>query len=434
MNAWSTPNVIELPLRPEQVQWSAADFLKEFYGNEPRQLLWAEKGSMKGARTFAPDDDANLWRWVERQNATADIYFAINPLKHSLSKKAKKDDVREAAYLWIDLDPKKGEELETERAAMLRLLRSERPDGIPAASWIVDSGRGYWGFWRLSPAQPVDGPLGTLTHEVEARGRGIEAAFGERFADGCRNIDRIARLPGTINHKTKQRAAVVGGNPALSYELSVFPEWEGPKHEPGERPHAENPKIASAVEFIPNEDLSWEEWNNLGMAIWRATQGTGFEIFDSFSKRSTKYDAAATADRWDHYETSPPTRIGAGTIFELAKRHGWKPPKELNEELRHMLYLTGDKPAEYKSRDELFYAFIKKALKLGIDEDAIIEACLDEKYQGCSIFEHVQENGEDYIRQQILKVMNEPPPKGERQSFKLLVATSMRPGGRRNKY
>jgi putative DNA primase/helicase len=381
--------------------------VKEFYGNEPRQLIRIINNTDIEARTFAPDDDARLWRWVEQQNKTADIYFAPNPLKYPMSKKAAKDDVREAVYLWIDLDPVKDAELEAERAAMLKLLRSERPDGIPAASWIIDSGRGFWGFWRLSPAQPVDGPLGTLTHQIEARGRGIEAAFGERFADGCRNIDRIARLPGTINHKTKQRAAVVGGNPALSYELSDFPEWEGPKHEPGDRPHAENLKIASAVEFIPNEDLSWEEWNNLGMAIWRATQGTGFEIFDSFSKRSGKYDAAATAVRWDHYETSPPTRIGAGTIFELAKRHGWS---LLNAELRPLLYQTGE-----KGRSELFLAFINKALRLGADEDAIIEACLDEKYQGCSIFEHVRDNdGEDYIRQQILRAMNEMPPKGEK--------------------
>ena len=52
----------------------------------------------------------------------------------------------------------------------------------------------------------VNGPL---TEAVESYGKGIEQAFGDRFADGCRNIDRIARLPGTINTKTGQLARVL---------------------------------------------------------------------------------------------------------------------------------------------------------------------------------------------------------------------------------
>ena len=61
---------------------------------------------------------------------------------------------------------------------------------------------------RCAPVGPVDGN-GELTAAVESYGKGIEEAFGDHFADGCRNIDRIARLPGTVNSKTGGLARVL---------------------------------------------------------------------------------------------------------------------------------------------------------------------------------------------------------------------------------
>ena len=79
-------------------------------------------------------------------------------------------------------------------------------------------------------------------------------------------------------------------------------------------------RIAAAVEVIPNEEVPWEEWNNLGMAIWRATGGSGkgFAVFDDWSRKSNKYNAAKTAEKWKKFFTSSPKEIGAGTIFYLA--------------------------------------------------------------------------------------------------------------------
>lgn len=85
--------------------------------------------------------------------------------------------------------------------------------------------------------------------------------------------------------------------------------------------------IAAAVQNIPNADLDWERWNEIGMAIFRATDGDpdGFMLFDTWSQRSTKYDFDNCLARWEHWESSsPPTRIGAGTLFHLADKTGSK--------------------------------------------------------------------------------------------------------------
>ena len=63
------------------------------------------------------------------------------------------------------------------------------------------------------------------------------------------------------------------------------------------------------------------------MATWAATDGSeaGREAFAKWSAKSSKNDPVATEARWQHYRTSPPDRIGFGTLVYLARQHspGW---------------------------------------------------------------------------------------------------------------
>jgi hypothetical protein len=90
----------------------------------------------------------------------------------------------------------------------------------------------------------------------------------------------------------------------------------------GATPTAEAAEIAAALAVIPNPELDWEEWNRIGMAAWRATGGSqeGFQAFNDWSSKAGKYNAELTRKRWADYGGSPPTIIGAGTIFWLADK------------------------------------------------------------------------------------------------------------------
>jgi putative DNA primase/helicase len=94
---------------------------------------------------------------------------------------------------------------------------------------------------------------------------------------------------------------------------------------------------------------------------------------------------------------------------------------ELPQQLRIMLHLTGEQPAGYPSRSELFWAFINAALRASVDENRIVEECLSNSYAGCSICEHVLTNGgESYVRQQIENALNEPEPaNGDKRLIRL---------------
>ena len=90
--------------------------------------------------------------------------------------------------------------------------------------------------------------------------------------------------------------------------------------------------VAAALAVIPNDNLDWDTWNTTGMATWAATGGSevGRAAFATWSAKSPKNDPQATENRWQHYQTSPPTKIGHGTLVYLARKHspGWSYPAE----------------------------------------------------------------------------------------------------------
>jgi putative DNA primase/helicase len=86
---------------------------------------------------------------------------------------------------------------------------------------------------------------------------------------------------------------------------------------------ADQIEVAEALSHIPNNGpADWEEWNRIGMATWAAMGGseTGRDAFVTWSELNDAYDPIATNERWEHYATSPPTKIGAGTLFYLARQ------------------------------------------------------------------------------------------------------------------
>ena len=88
--------------------------------------------------------------------------------------------------------------------------------------------------------------------------------------------------------------------------------------------------VVAAMSVLPNADLEWEGWNRIGMALWAATDGSsaGLAAWHAFSEKSSKYNPSATTERWRHYSTNPPDRIGAGSIFHMAEQAcpGWRRP------------------------------------------------------------------------------------------------------------
>lgn len=146
-------------------------------------------------RTLWPSDEAAVVSWLEEFNGKRNIYFHVNPPIKDISKKAEREDIKSLDWLHVDIDPRAGEDIEEERKRALGLLTTRLPEGVPAPTCIVFSGGGYQGFWRLAEPIPINGDL-EIAEDLKRYNMQLEVLFG---ADNCHNIDRIMRLPGTIN-------------------------------------------------------------------------------------------------------------------------------------------------------------------------------------------------------------------------------------------
>src|SRR5262245_43633946 len=181
-----------------------------------------------------------------------------------------------------------------------------------------------------------------------------------------KSIVHPLRWPGSWHRKKEPRlATIVELNPDAEIDLEdalrVLP-WreDETEHRSGVEPQAAPERVAAAVAVIPNkyppdhpkfpnEPLKWGDWKNRGMAIWRATGGSGEgrAIFHTFSaKAKDKYDKANTDAAWNAIARSPPTSIGAGTIFHLANEvsPGFEWERELSEKIAAQLDAAGRSP------------------------------------------------------------------------------------------
>lgn len=166
----------------------ALAFLEQWRPGGPWVLTSIVPDGKTTTATFAADKADDLRAWVDERQAVENIYFSVNDATKSLTSKAKKIDIAFARALHVDLDPRVNEDIESERERAERLLRNFDPP----PTVIIDSGGGFQGFWLLDELEPLNGDPAP----VEGRNLAIEVALQ---ADACHNIDRIMRLPGTIN-------------------------------------------------------------------------------------------------------------------------------------------------------------------------------------------------------------------------------------------
>ena len=210
----------------------AIKFLQEFKSEGPwvPTVIAVDKNGIE-TRTFYPKNVDLLKEWLNRHNRKSNIYFQVNTPMNDLTKKAKREDIKSVDWLYVDIDPISGQPLEAERGRILALLTGNLPKGIPAPTVIIFSGGGFQAFWKLENSIPINGDL-ALAEDAKRYNQQLEKVFG---ADNCHNVDRIMRLPGTLNipdakkikkGRKEELARVVEFNPERIYGIESFEKYD----------------------------------------------------------------------------------------------------------------------------------------------------------------------------------------------------------------
>lgn len=184
----STAEIHELPVPNQQ---AAEQFLRATIGTDIHLVTIPPEGQpLPYGRCFY-DDAASAAEWAIRENRKGyNVYWTVNIVRKDCNKKPKKEDITGARFLHVDIDPPKDGRA-FNRTGVLQGLANMR---VPP-SFIIDSGNGLQAFWRLEE-------VGHNLPAVEDLDKRLSVMFA---GDNCHNIDRLMRLPGTVNYPDEKK-------------------------------------------------------------------------------------------------------------------------------------------------------------------------------------------------------------------------------------
>lgn len=177
-----------------------------------------------------------------QQYRNHDIYRVMGLTTSKTDDPPKKSTMLGALRVWVEIDPPdelSGQALKEWRIGTYLAANSWR---LPP-SFIIFSGRGVWLEWTLEEKAKASA--------VEAVNRALVRIFkGDPHSV---NINRIGRVPFTINQKTGEQANVVEGHEDRIYRIEDFP---------ADAPSSVDEVLVDAdVELKPDVHEVWEKYN-----------------------------------------------------------------------------------------------------------------------------------------------------------------------------
>ena len=100
-------------------------------------------------------------------------------------------------------------------------------------------------------------------------------------------------------------------------------------------------ELAEMLSHVPNNDLDYEEWIKIGMALHHATGGAAFDLWDRWSQQSQKYDDTSMPYKWHSFGKSA-NPVTLGTLVHYAERGGYIQP----------VTFTPDKEFQFETPEE----------------------------------------------------------------------------------
>ena len=183
----------------------AKEFLEKHFAtiNEETERIEIRliKGKFVGSLFFPYQDISFVLPMIDEfVGKRCGIYFGVNP--RPTSEKKTEKDIKTSICLFVDIDVGPDKPLKSQEEA-LSFIRGFQPK----PDKIVDSGNGVHCYWYLEKPVPITSDKQRV--EIKAILSGlIQRTHADKSGS---SLERVMRLPGTINFKNGRRCRVLEG-------------------------------------------------------------------------------------------------------------------------------------------------------------------------------------------------------------------------------
>lgn len=195
---------------------------------------------------------------------------------------------------------------------------------------LVDSGGGYHAYWMLKSGLYIE-----MEEQLQDAADLQRAWVAEVGGDeGSKDLARVLRVPGTVNHKYPQKppVGIVWDNgeeypveTLMNHVVDILDEIETNRKKRDESPYtgvnAQEDDVIEALGHVPTTG-SYDDWLTVLMGIHSAFPGeNGIAIAESWSPG---YDGEVAA-KWDSFsrDGNEAGAVTIATVFHLAQQNGW---------------------------------------------------------------------------------------------------------------
>jgi hypothetical protein len=136
--------------------------------------------------------------------------------------------------------------------------------------------------------------------------------------------------PGSLHASGRRYEVAVGTPDDIDYApealIKLLTKPERHRAELGNRmvdvSHAD---LEDMLRYIDNDDVDYETWVRVGMALHHASGGTAYNLWEDWSARSSKHDPRVMPNKWHSFGKGA-NPVTLGTLAHYAEQGGWKQP------------------------------------------------------------------------------------------------------------
>lgn len=222
----------------------------------------------------------------------------------------------------VDIDVKGG----TDGFASFQTLQQQHGQLPPTIEVQTPSGGKHF-YYRYPDTHVIKNSAGKLGAGIDIRGQGGYVVAAPSVLDA--SLDQEGKI---VSGRYELINTQAGFAPLPTAWLELLApkdkDSNSPKNpRPRSTPH--EPDVAEVQDALStiSPDLIYDDWIKIGAALYHSLGEQGFSVWDAWSQRGSKYQAAEMRGKWTSFkDNSNPAKLSS--VFYLAQQNGWQNPRK----------------------------------------------------------------------------------------------------------